>query len=646
MRGSVARVLWLAVVGAVAASLTGAAVGLAPGGESCPAGANAVVCENSRSDEPWSLWSGSQWTGWDIDGAGDPSIQGFATDISVNRGERIDFKVDTHVPYSITIYRIGWYGGQGARLVDRIDPARITARNQPECLSDPTTELLDCGNWGVSASWTAPADATSGVYIARLVRSDTGTANHIIFVVRDDSSRAAIVFQTSDPTWQAYNAFGGSNFYHGGANGRAYKISYNRPFTNRGDISGRDFFFSTEYPMIRFLERNGYDVTYTTGVDTDRHGDLLKNHKTFLSVGHDEYWSATQRANVEAARDAGVNLAFFSGNEVFWRTRWEKSVDGTGTPYRTLVCYKETWADAKIDPSDEWTGTWRDPRFRGSGDRARAENGLTGTLYMATNVDLAIQVTAQEGRLRLWRNTAAANMINGDVMTLAPHTLGYESDEDLDNGFRPPGLIRLSTTIGAVPDFLRDYGRLSTPGQTEHHMTLYRAASGALVFSAGTIQWSWGLDANHDGAQEPADERMQQATVNLLADMGAQPTTLDRVLVPATKSQDTQAPGTTVTSPRRDLSVTPGESVTVQGSARDSGDGQIASVEVSIDGGDRWHLATGTDLWSYTFKAQAGKTYLVRARAVDDSVNVGQPTNVIRVTSTAVTSTGTQNGGG
>ena len=109
--------------------------------------------------------------------------------------------------------------------------------------------------------------------------------------------------------------------------------------------------FYAEYPMVRWLEANGYDVTYSS-----RHRyrsarrELLKNHKVFLSVGHDEYWSGQQRANVEAARDAGVNLAFFSGNEVFWKTRWEPSIDGTATPYRTLVTYKETHANAKIDP--------------------------------------------------------------------------------------------------------------------------------------------------------------------------------------------------------------------------------------------------------------------------------------------------------
>src|SRR5437016_7245448 len=125
--------------------------------------------------------------------------------------------------------------------------------------------------------------------------------------------------------------------------------------------------------MVRWLEANGYDVTYFTNVDSERNGGLIKNHKLYLSVGHDEYWSSGQRANVEAARDAGVNLAFFSGNEVYWRTRWEPSIDSSHAPYRTLVCYKETHdrfddhteftsqQGVKTDPNKaEWTGTYRD----------------------------------------------------------------------------------------------------------------------------------------------------------------------------------------------------------------------------------------------------------------------------------------------
>ena len=109
--------------------------------------------------------------------------------------------------------------------------------------------------------------------------------------------------------------------------------------------------FNAEYPMVRWLEANGYDVSYFTGVDTERNAALIRNHKVWMSNGHDEYWSAGQRASVQAARDAGVHLAFFSGNTMFWKTRWENSIDGSNTPFRTLVCYKETHANAVIDPA-------------------------------------------------------------------------------------------------------------------------------------------------------------------------------------------------------------------------------------------------------------------------------------------------------
>lgn len=217
--------------------------------------------------------------------------------------------------------------------------------------------------------------------------------SQITFVVRNDASHSDLIFQTSDSTWQAYNTYGGSDFYTGIPDGRAYKISYNRPFSTRGDNAGRDFLFSNEFPMLQFLERNGYDVSYMGSLDTDRRGSLLLNHKTFVSTGHDEYWSGQQRTNVEAARDAGVNLAFFSGNEVYWKTRWEPSIDGTATDGRTLVCYKETWANAKIDPTPAWTGTWRDPRFSPPADGGRPENGLTGTAYTSNFTDLPVRAT-------------------------------------------------------------------------------------------------------------------------------------------------------------------------------------------------------------------------------------------------------------
>ncbi len=582
--------------------------------------ANEIACENALP--------GTDPRVWQISGAGDATIQGFATEISVNRGTRVDFKIATNAAaYTIKIYRTGYYQGLGARQVGTVSPSAVLPQTQPQCINDVATDLVDCGNWAVSASWNVPADAVSGVYIARLTRSDTGGASHITFIVRDDASHSDLVFQTSDTTWQAYNRYS-ADYYGGGSRGvpaRAYKVSYNRPMVTRSAVPwGRGYYFANEFPLVRFLERNGYDVSYIAGPDTDRRGNLLQNHGTYLSVGHDEYWSGRQRANVEAARDAGVNLMFLSGNEMYWRVRWQNDV--TGASYRTMTSYKETWEYAKVDPAAEWTGTFRDPRYASQANGAGVpENATTGTMFMANLNDLAVTVDAREGRLRLWRNTALANLPAGGSRQLTPSTVGYESNEDLDNGFRPPGLIRLSTTVGPTPEYVPGFGNLQwvVPGTTTHHLTMYRAASGALVFSAGSIQWTWGLDGTHDapGAPPAPDPAMQQAQVNLLADMGAQPATLMPGLTPATASPDSVGPTVSITSPGGPQPN--GARVTIGGTAQDVGGGQVAAVEVSTDKAVTWHPATGTTSWNYTYTQHGYGARAVRVRAVDDSANIG-----------------------
>ncbi|HEX2708262.1 MAG TPA: N,N-dimethylformamidase beta subunit family domain-containing protein, partial [Solirubrobacterales bacterium] len=599
---------------------------------------NPIVCENSKPGNPPSEW--------DVEGAGDPSIQGFATDISVNHGETVHFKIDTaSTAYHLDIYRMGYYGGDGARKVATVQPSASLPQVQPACLNEPETGLVDCGNWSESASWAVPGDAVSGIYFAKLVRDDAESeGSHILFIVRDDSSHSALLFQTSDTTWEAYNRYGGNSLYQGGAEQtlaeRAYKVSYNRPFTTRGPLP-EDSPFNAEYPMVRFLERNGYDVSYFTGVDADRRGGEILNHKTYLSVGHDEYWSGTQRANVEAARNAGVNLAFFSGNESFWKTRWENSIDGSGTEHRTLVSYKETHANAKIDPTAAWTGTWRDPRFSPPADGGRPENALTGTIFMVNSGTSAIEVPAADGKMRLWRNTSIANLAPGATATLAEGTLGYEWDEDLDNGSRPAGLVDLSSTSRNGVEVLQDNGSTYGPGQATHHLTLYRAPSGALVFGAGTVQWSWGLDGNHDRGGSTADPRMQQATVNLLADMGSQPASLQGDLVPATASTDTQAPTSTILAPTAGSNVASGQPTTISGTATDAvGEtegGQVGGVEVSTDGGVSWHPAQGRNSWTYSWTPGAAGSATIKVRAVDDSGNLESPGAGVTVNVTART---------
>jgi hypothetical protein len=590
---------------------------------------NAIVCENQQPGAPASEW--------DVSGAGDSSLQGFATAFSIAPGQTQVFKIDTTASaYSMAIYRMGYYGGNGARLVASIGAGATLAQNQPACLTQSTTGLIDCGNWAPSASWQVPAGAVSGIYFAKLTRADTGGSSHIFFVVRDDTRGADILFQTSDTTWQAYNTYGGNSLYEGGPGtnpGRAYKVSYNRPFNTRGH-SPQDWVFNAEYPMVRWLERNGYDVSYVSGIDAERAGAELLEHKVFMSVGHDEYWSAGQRANVEAARDAGVHLAFFSGNEVFWKTRWEPSIDGSNTPFRTLVSYKETHANASIDPADPptWTGTWRDARFSPPADGGNPEHALTGQLFRVNDGNTsAITVPAALGKLRFWRDTSVATLAAGGVATLPNGTLGYEWDEAPNDAFTPRGLIRLSSTTRNVNSMLLDNGSTYGPGTAVHNLTLYRHSSGALVFGAGTVQWSWGLDANHDRGNLAADARMKQATANLLADMNVQAETLEATLVPPTPSNDAIAPTTTIAAPAAGATIAAGTAVTISGTASDV-DGLVAGVEVSVDGGTTWLTATGTTTWSYTWMASGSGTVNIRSRGFDDSGNFETPSAGITIT--------------
>ncbi len=617
--GTPTRRLLLATLALMAALAVAGLVPAASQAAPCtPPVVNKVACENTQP--------GADPSTWEVSGAGDETIQGFATSMSVNPGDTIGFKIKSATSnISVDILRLGYYGGSGARMMQaNLSPTGPTT--QPECQTFSDTGLVDCGNWSVTRSWTVPSTAVSGVYIAHLVRNDTGGDSQIIFVVRDDSSHSDMVVQTSDTTWQAYNTYGGNSLYYctvacppgnPEAYKGAYKVSYNRPVLTENASS---LFNGAEYPMIRFLEANGYDLSYVSGVDVHRRGALLQNHKMFMSSGHDEYWSATQRSSMEAARAAGVNLAFFSGNEGFWKTRWEPSAAGTATADRTLVSYKDTHFDAATDPV-EWTGTWRDPRFT-TPSQNTPENALTGQSFIVNSGTSRITVPYAYRQLRMWRNTAATSLAPNTSLALAPDTLGYEWDQDADNGYRPAGSVRLSSTTVSGLELFTDYGSSTRLGGTmTHNLTMYRAPSGALVFGAGTVQWGFGLDSWNPG-DNAADRNMQQATVNLFADMGLQPATRLATLVAAAKTTDTAAPTSTIGS--APASVADGAQVTLSGTASDTG-GVVAGVEVSTDNGSTWHPATGTTSWTYSWTAHGTPSTTIKVRATDDSGNTGTP---------------------
>ncbi len=588
---------------------------------------NPIVIENSLP--------GNHISEWGVPNFRDNRISGFSTKMSLNSGETVRFKINVQggANYSLRIYRIGYYSGKGARLMHNAGFLSGTA--QPEAMYNEETGMIDCDNWSESYSWGIPSNAVSGMYIARIERVGGGS-NHIVFIVRNDSRNSDLYLQLPDANWQAYNAYGGASLYDGNTEyeeGHATKVSYNRPIFPYNvlfntDGRGADWYMNAEYPMIRWLERNGYDVTYTSCNDVARNGYKLLNHKVFISIGHDEYWSKSMRDNVEAARDAGVHLAFFSGNEVYWKTRWEETVDGED---RVLVCYKEgTLANGALgertcgfkcdETSSEWTGLWRTGE---NYDGGKPENSLTGQIsWTEAPQDGSIKVPAYYKKLRFWRHTTIPDMEDGQTTTLGSATLGFEWDFEQEQfkDYYPKGRMTLSSTT---------YGPLT------HKLSLYRHPSGALVFGAGTIQWSWGLDGNHWGGAPETNKNMQQATVNLFADMGVQPYSLQSNLVAASPSTDNIAPTSIISSPSSGSVFAARAPVTISGTATDAQ--VVAGVEVSIDGGVTWNVAEldkldGSVSWTYTWIPSELGTLNVKCRAFDDTGNMEIPGSGISIT--------------
>nr|CEL12738.1 hypothetical protein [Kibdelosporangium sp. MJ126-NF4]CTQ93498.1 hypothetical protein [Kibdelosporangium sp. MJ126-NF4] len=611
----------------------------------CALPANPVACENTLAPD-----TGEDWMITAIDN----TIAGFTDNISYLPGETVKFKVKTDAPrFWFDIYRLGYYDGAGARKI--VNNQQVNSITQPNCYEDnpadpaQDTGIVDCGNWATTMQWTVPSGSVSGVYYT-VLRRDYGNGvigeSDIVFIVRDDSSHSDILFQTADATWQAYNTYGnrptpqddpkGNSFYTGtsqGNGGSGYKVSYNRPI-----IGGEqeNFFFNAEYPMLRWLEKNGYDVSYTTNADMSRRGNLVKNHKVYMPVGHDEYWSNEQRAAVEDARNAGVNMAFMTGNEIFWKTRWEQSQAGPATNWRTLVCYKETKPN-QVDPHPtEWTGTWRDPRRSPPKDGGRPENSLLGQIFTVNGMrDDQLTVPPGYRQLRLWRNAPPMGSLPNEAWVFKPGTLGYEWDTVEENGFQPPGVGQFSRTTVEMMDgqyVLQNEGDVYAPGTKTHALTLYKhQSSGALIFTAGSIQWSWGLDDKHIRNQvDAADPRIRQATANLLADMdNVQPRT-PRDITQADPTTDTTAPTVAISAT---TSPVVGAAYTLSGTVSDVG-GKVAGIEVSVDG-TSWHAANwqaGQTAWNYVYTPSQSGPATFKVRAVDDSANLsGEFTRAVTV---------------
>jgi hypothetical protein len=371
------------------------------------------------------------------------------------------------------------------------------------CEVDPGTLMVEA-NWKRSLRIEIDDDWVSGVYLVRLRETETDTAAYAIFVVRDDRSPAPTLVQLSTNTWQAYNAWGDASTYgsfgadrmYVAKSRRAYRVSYDRPYDVRLQGSrnyGAGEFLAWEYNFIRWAESQGLPMTYTTNVDVSERGELLQRHKLFVSLGHDEYWTRQQRDAVEFARDAGVNIAFFGGNEAYWQSRLEASANGV--PARVLTVYK----DAALDPEAR-----DDPRAATSlfaeAPVSRPQSTLSGVAY-GSNTTPAYQA---------WHPANTDHWIF--------------DGSGIDEGDRFEGIVGYEYDAMAVPDArpvgLQVVGRSPVEGfigSDTSISALYEAASGATIFAAGTVGWSWGLDDwGHADEGAFADDRLRRVTRNII----------------------------------------------------------------------------------------------------------------------------------
>ena len=445
-----------------------------------------VVAENRKpGTTDWNIPAKSQ--------ASDTELAGFVDHDSVLPGTPLQLRVTTTQPtFSVAAYRMGWYGGQGGRLV--WTGPQLPRIAQPQPLVKPGNEV-DASNWKPSTT-ISTTGWPPGLYLIKL--SAAGKAKWIPLVVRSQSlaGRLAIVYAT--PTYQAYNAWGGWSLYTGPKSTRATHVSFDRPY----DKSGARLVTAGERQLTALAEKNGLPTAYASQVDVDRSPALVKGARGLVSLGHDEYWTTNMRSAWESARDGGTNLAFLGANASYWRIR----IEG-----RTIVGYK---GDAASDPvqGPQTTARWR------QAPSPRPENSLTGQLYECFPARGPLVVIDPSFFLFAGTGASKGAAYNGLV--------GVEVDRAYPMAGTP-------ATLHVAAHSPVQCGKI---GKTYSDVTYYTTASGAGVFASGSMSWAVGLlgpNLNREyGIDQRASDFAAKVTTNLVRAMSAGPMGTSHPAVP------------------------------------------------------------------------------------------------------------------
>jgi hypothetical protein len=388
----------------------------------------------------------------------DGAMEGYANTVSAQRGETVTLFISTRAhTYTVAAYRMGFYGGAGARLL-WTSPRQTGTKQSPPTVTRGVNMVET--SWHPSLTVTIDPSWPPGDYLFKLV-GDTGVQNFIPLTVRDDASTSDLLVMNSVTTWQAYNLWGGSDLYSG-VHGRSDIVSFDRPYRLNTNGDGSGDFLGNEFPMVSLIESLGLDVSYTTDVDLDLHPELVLHHHAFISLGHDEYWSTAMRTGAETARAHGVNLAFFGANAVYRHIRFGPSPLG---PDRHEINYRSarTDPDAGVDNA-EVTVSWREPPVN------KPENTVLGELYQCNPVHADLIVTNPTAWVY-----AGTGLPEGARI---PGVVGSEYDQYIPGLPGPPNVELMAHS----PLRCRNQ-----PGYSD--FTYYAAPSGAGVVDTGTNLW-------------------------------------------------------------------------------------------------------------------------------------------------------------
>jgi N,N-dimethylformamidase beta subunit-like, C-terminal len=423
----------------------------------------------------------------EIGGVAHGNVVGYVSRQAVRVGqtERIYVRAAGARTVRIRIFRMGWYGGRGGREVLVSAPLRLRA--QPPCTHRFTTGLTECA-WHPTLSFVVPSALPTGVYIAKLsARTGERDCLFVVLAVRPQP----LLAQLPTATYEAYNAWGGDSLYPGGADRvgvtrttQGVEVSYERPYDS---ITGAGEFFARDVAMVRFLERYGYPVSYTTTESVDADPGQLSGHRALIDFGHSEYWSERQALAFARARNSGTNLLFLGSDTMAWRIRYARAshaATDAGAPDLTIVAYKE-YAALDRDRSNQ-TGVFED---RGA--------SLTGSAYLGCITPRLRQPGPPTYRYYAWvagpslRPAWLLAHTRMTAWTLIPGIVGYELDAR--TALSPAGTEVVGG--GAALCMRPERGEPSPPaGEDLAQTTLYTARSGALVFNAGTLGWELGLE--------------------------------------------------------------------------------------------------------------------------------------------------------